>query len=133
MDDPCVARDLHFQPDKSRAIHASRSDKLPACPLGIPQAGQLAPTMFWRTTMIRFLCLIFLLAFIAALGLFAYQNQYDVTLTFWDREITAAMPVVAGAIFFAGMLGGWTVIGLLRRSVDRLVQAPSGRRDLGAI
>ncbi len=75
--------------------------------------------------MMRLLCFLFLLAFAGALGLFAYQNQFDVTLTFWDREFTAGMPVVAGAIFVAGMLGGWTVVGVLRSSVDRLVQAPA--------
>lgn len=75
----------------------------------------------------RALCLLFLVGFLALLGIFAYQNQGDVTLTFWDRSITASMPLVMGAIYLLGMVSGWTVVGMLRNSVSRVVQVPVRR------
>jgi hypothetical protein len=75
----------------------------------------------------RAICLLFLLALLGVVGLFAYQNQFDVTLKLWDQSVTASMPLVAGAFFLVGMLGGWTIVGIVRRSVDRIVEAPAGR------
>jgi hypothetical protein len=77
----------------------------------------------------RFLCFLFLLAFAGAIGLFAYQNQeQEVTVKFWEWSITAAFPLIAGALFLIGMFTGWTIVGMLRRSVDRLVESPGQRR-----
>ena len=76
----------------------------------------------------RFLCFVFLLAFAGAVALFAYQNQQEVTLTFWDQPLTAGLPLVAGACYLLGMLSGWTVVGMLRRSVNRVLH-PGERRE----
>lgn len=70
----------------------------------------------------RILSLVFLLLVAAVVGLFVYQNQNDVTVRFWDREITASMPLLAAVIFLVGMLGGWTLLGAMRRSVGRVVE-----------
>ena len=70
----------------------------------------------------RFLCFLFLLVFAGVVGLFAYQNQQEVTITFWEWSVTAGLPLVAGACFLLGMFSGWTIVGMLRRSVDRVLQ-----------
>jgi uncharacterized membrane protein YciS (DUF1049 family) len=75
----------------------------------------------------RILCFLFLVAFAGAVALFAYQNQQEVSLTFWDQTITARVPLVVAAIFVLGMLSGWTIIGMLRRSVDQVLE-PQDRR-----
>jgi lipopolysaccharide assembly protein A len=72
----------------------------------------------------RFVLLVFLLAFLAVVGLFAYQNQQEVTLVFFNWGVTASVSIVVGAVFVLGMLSGWTIVGLLRRSVARVIQPP---------
>ena len=67
----------------------------------------------------RFLCFLFLLAFAGAVGLFAYQNQHDVTVTFWNWGFTGSLALVVGAAYGLGMLSGWSVVGMLRRSFRR--------------
>ena len=78
----------------------------------------------------RLICFLFLLVFAGAVGLFAYQNQQEVTLAFWDRGITANIALVIGAAYGLGMLSGWSVIGVLRRSLSRVAEAPP--RDYAA-
>ena len=66
----------------------------------------------------RFLCFLFLLLFAGAAGVFAYQNQQEITLTFFEWGTTASIALVVGAAYLLGMFSGWSVIGMLRRSID---------------
>ena len=68
----------------------------------------------------RFICFLILVAATGAVALFAYENQQQLTLHFWDREITAGVPLVLGATYLLGMISGWTVVGMLRRSWSRV-------------
>ncbi len=70
----------------------------------------------------RFLCFLFLLAFAGAVALFAYQNQQDVSLRFFNWSDSLNLPLVIGGAYLLGMLSGWTVVGMLRRSVSRVVE-----------
>lgn len=70
----------------------------------------------------RFLYFLFLLAFLVVVGLFAYQNQQEVTLVFSNWSITASVALVIGAAFILGMLSGWTIVGMLRQSVVRVIE-----------
>jgi uncharacterized integral membrane protein len=67
----------------------------------------------------RFLCFLFLVAFAGAVGIFIYQNQHDVTVTFLNWHLTHNIALVVGASFVLGMLSGWSIVGMLRRSVSR--------------
>lgn len=67
----------------------------------------------------RLLCLLFLAVFVAAVGLFIYQNHQEVTLTLFDWSVTASAAVVIGVSYLLGMLSGWSVVGALRRSLNR--------------
>lgn len=64
----------------------------------------------------RTVCLLFLLLFVAAVGLFAYQNNYDSSVTFADRKWELPFPALVGLVYLLGMLSGWTVVGMVRRS-----------------
>ena len=73
----------------------------------------------------RLLCFLFLIAFAGAVGLFAWHNQQEVTLTFFNWSLTASIAAVVGISYALGMLSGWTVIGMLRRSLRRVAQGPT--------
>jgi uncharacterized membrane protein YciS (DUF1049 family) len=72
----------------------------------------------------RLFYFLFLVAFLGAVTLLAYENQQDVTLTFFNRSVTTSVPILVGVTYLAGMLSGWTVVGMLRRSLDRVVREP---------
>jgi hypothetical protein len=71
----------------------------------------------------RFLYFLFLLAFAGAVGAFAYWNQQDITLRVLDWSWTLNVPLVLGATYVLGMLSGWTVVGMLRRSIYRATES----------
>jgi hypothetical protein len=72
----------------------------------------------------RLLCFLFFLAFVGAVGLLAYQNQQDVSLMVLNQSITTSVAILVGVAYLAGMLSGWTVVGMLRRSLKRMIQEP---------
>jgi hypothetical protein len=72
----------------------------------------------------RLICLLILVAAAGAVALFALENQQQLPLHFFDRQLTAGVPMILGATYLLGMLSGWTVIGLLRRSWQRVTTEP---------
>ena len=70
----------------------------------------------------RLLCFLFLVVFAGAAGLLAYENQHDISLTFFNQSITTSVPILVGLTYLAGMLSGWTVVGILRRSFGRVLR-----------
>lgn len=70
----------------------------------------------------RLLSLLFLLALIGVCALFAYQNNDTMALEFWQWNIVAPMSAIIGGAFLAGMLGGWSLLGALRRSFIRATE-----------
>lgn len=64
----------------------------------------------------RFLCFLFLVAVGAVAFIFVRENDVAITLTFLSRSITASVAAVLGVAYGLGMLTGWSVVGLLRRS-----------------
>lgn len=71
----------------------------------------------------RTFCLLFLVAFTAAVALFAYSNQSETTLRFLQWEFTTSLAVIAGVAYLLGMFSGWTIVGMLRRSTNRVVES----------
>jgi uncharacterized membrane protein YciS (DUF1049 family) len=64
----------------------------------------------------RWLCLLFLLSVGAAAVVLFRENDQTLTLTCFDRVVTAPVATVVGIAYGLGMLTGWCVLGLLRRS-----------------
>ncbi len=74
-----------------------------------------------RGAAVKAIYFLFLLAFVGVLGLFAYRNSGPIEIGFWDTSFQSRtwelpLPAVFAAVYLLGMLTGWTVVGLLRRS-----------------
>ncbi len=72
----------------------------------------------------RFIQAILLLAFLGALGLFAFQNTEAITVSFWKWQTTGPVALLAIVAYLLGMLSGWTVVSFFTRSLQR-VSEPS--------
>jgi hypothetical protein len=68
-----------------------------------------------RCTM-RLLCILFLVAVGAAAYILFHENDQLLTLTFFGRQFTAPVATMMGIAYVLGMLTGWSLLGLLRRS-----------------
>ena len=76
----------------------------------------------------RFLYLLFLVLLTGLVGLFAYFNQDTVTVRYWDYTVTTTIPVIAGVIYLFGMVTGWTLLRMVSRSAQSVLE--SVRREL---
>ena len=72
----------------------------------------------------RFLCFLFLLAFAGLVGAFAWFNREPVSLRLFEWSATLSLAAVAAAAYVLGMLSGWSVVGMLRRSLSRVTERP---------
>lgn len=70
----------------------------------------------------RFVYLLILLLALAAVVVFAVQNNETVTLRYLDQSIMCALPLLIAIVYLLGMVSGWTVIGMLRRSLHRVTE-----------
>jgi uncharacterized integral membrane protein len=73
----------------------------------------------------RWFYLLMLLVIVAAVAVFAVQNNGDVKLRYWDWELTTPLALLVGAVYLLGMLSGWTVVGFLKRTVQRVTKRQS--------
>ncbi len=69
----------------------------------------------------RVIYFLFLLAFAAVVGVFVYLNNHDVSVRLPDQTREVSFPLLVGVTYGLGMLSGWTVVGMLRRSWSRVI------------
>ena len=70
----------------------------------------------------RFVYFLILLIVVAAVVLFAVQNNETVTLQYFDRSVSTTLPLLIAAVYLLGMVSGWTVVGFLKRSLRRVTE-----------
>jgi hypothetical protein len=70
----------------------------------------------------RALSFLFLVGFVAVVGYFAYLNNHAVTVDLFGRTMDVSVPALAGAVYLLGMLTGWAVVGMLKRSWTRVTE-----------
>jgi putative membrane protein len=70
----------------------------------------------------RFISLFFLIVLAGAVAVFALQNNDAVSLRFFDQGISTSMALMIGAVYLLGMISGWAVIGMVRRSIARVTE-----------
>jgi hypothetical protein len=79
----------------------------------------------------RLISLVILVAAVAAVVVFALENEGDVTVHFLEYPLTTSKAKLVGAVYVLGMITGWAVVGLLRRSWSRVTEPvyrqPAGR------
>jgi putative membrane protein len=68
----------------------------------------------------RVVYLLILVIVVAAIAVFAVQNNDYITLQYLDRSISTTLPLLIAAVYVLGMVSGWTVIGFLTRSLRRV-------------
>jgi uncharacterized integral membrane protein len=73
----------------------------------------------------RFFYFLILIVLLGAVGLFAYQNGESVNLVYWfNRSVTVPLSLLIGVSYVAGMLSGWSVVGMFRRTWRRAMEPP---------
>jgi uncharacterized membrane protein YciS (DUF1049 family) len=72
----------------------------------------------------RFLCFLILLIVVAAVVVFAVQNNEGVTIQYLDRSVSCPMSLLIAVVYLLGMVSGWTVVGFLKRSFRRVTERP---------
>ena len=72
----------------------------------------------------RYLQALLFLAILAAIGVFAVQNTGIVTVSFLSWNLSQPLAMLAVAIYFLGMLSGWTVVAFMRRSLHQVTNHP---------
>jgi uncharacterized integral membrane protein len=75
----------------------------------------------------RLLSALFLIVLLTALGVLAYQNNRETTIRVWDRQWDMSLPLLVLVVYVLGMLSGWSVLGMLRRSWRRATEPDRAR------
>ena len=73
----------------------------------------------------RFFFFLILVVLAGAVGVFALQNQEAVTLQFFNWSASYPLAFLIGIVYLLGMLSGWSVVGLVRRSLRRVSEDPA--------
>ncbi len=76
----------------------------------------------------RFIYFLFLLAFVAAVAIFAFQNSDVVTVRFLQWGATSNFSLFIAGAYLLGMVSGWTVIGFVRRTFETVTTPAPPRR-----
>jgi lipopolysaccharide assembly protein A len=74
----------------------------------------------------RVVYLLILLLAVAAVVVFAVQNSETITVRYVDQSVSCGLPLFVAIVYLVGMISGWTVFGLLRRSLRGVTEQ---RRD----
>jgi uncharacterized integral membrane protein len=74
----------------------------------------------------RLFWFLLLVVFVGATVIFAMQNDEMVRLQFFDWSLTASLAVFIAAVYLLGMVSGWTVVGMFKRSIHEIT---AGRRS----
>ena len=72
--------------------------------------------------LLRLIYFLILLFFLAAIGVFALQNQEAITLQYLGRSVSCPLSLLIAIVYVLGMVSGWTVVGLIQRSLRRVTE-----------
>lgn len=70
----------------------------------------------------RFISGLFLLALLVGLGYLAYENNRETSLNAWTWRADVPLPLLVGAVYVLGMVSGWWMVGLMKRSWQRVTE-----------
>ena len=75
----------------------------------------------------RLFYFLILLLIVVVLVIFAVQNDERVTLRFINWSLAWPMSLLILCVYLLGMLSGWSVVGFLKRSLQRVTDRPEKR------
>jgi lipopolysaccharide assembly protein A len=70
----------------------------------------------------RYMQAVVFLAFLVAIGVFAAQNTGVVTVSFLTWNVSQPVALLSVAVYFLGMVSGWTVLAFMRGSFRKVTQ-----------
>jgi uncharacterized integral membrane protein len=73
----------------------------------------------------RLFYFLLLVLFIGVLVAFAVQNKDPVAIKFLEWNQSYPLPVLLAVAYVLGMFSGWTVVGMIRRSLRRVTEHQS--------
>jgi uncharacterized integral membrane protein len=71
----------------------------------------------------RLVYIVLLVIILAAIVIFALQNDDRVTLRFFEWRVTLPVAILIAAAYVLGMVSGWSVFGFLRRSIKKVAES----------
>jgi uncharacterized integral membrane protein len=72
----------------------------------------------------RYIQAVVFLALLATIGIFAVQNRDAISVNFLTWSLYQPVAIVTVAAYTLGMLSGWTVLAIARRSFHRATEHP---------
>ena len=73
----------------------------------------------------RVVYFLFLLLILAAIGIFAVQNQEPVTIHYLQESVSCPLALLIAIVYLLGMMSGSTLVALVQRSLRRVTDRPS--------
>lgn len=70
---------------------------------------------------------LFLVVLVAALAFLAYENSQNTTLEVWNWRGDVPLPLLVAVVYVLGMLSGWWLVGLVKRSWQRVTEHDRAR------
>ena len=65
---------------------------------------------------------LFLIALIAAVALLTYENNVVTPVNAWTWNADIPLPALVGGVYLLGMVSGWWMVGLMKRSWQRVTE-----------
>ena len=75
----------------------------------------------------RLLSALFLIALVAPLAVLAYENNRDTTLHAWNWRADVPLPLLVVVVYLMGMISGWWLLRLVKRSWQRATEPDRAR------
>jgi lipopolysaccharide assembly protein A len=75
----------------------------------------------------RLLSALFLIVLLTALGVLAYQNNRETPVRVFDRQWDVPLPLMVLVTYVLGMISGWSVLHLVKRSWQRATESDRAR------
>ncbi len=77
----------------------------------------------------RLIYVFILLLLAAAVGIFVVQNNEVITLQYFGHSVESSPWFLLGVVYLLGMVTGGTVVGFVRRSVERVSEGHAHRTN----
>ena len=91
------------------------------------EVSEDAALQLLREIPMRFLCGLFLFALVVGLGYLAYENNRETSINAWTWRLDVPLPLLVLAVYVLGMLSGWWLVGLMKRSWQRVTEPDRAR------